>query len=204
MTRNPSAVKASLIEAAITEFGEKGLAGARVDAIAAATETSKRMIYYYFQSKEGLYLAALEESYRRVRSLEREVDVDHLPPADALKVLTNISFDHHLTHETYIRMVMSENMNRGRFLAQSSRIHELNRPVIDLLRRVYERGVQEGVFREGLDPVDIHANISALAFFNMSNRYTFGLIFKLKTQSPTYIAQRRETITQTILRYVQA
>ena len=202
-TRDPEAVKADILEAAIAEFGEKGLAGARVDEIAAATRTSKRMIYYYFESKEGLYLAALEASYRRVRNTELGMHLNNMPPVEALRCLTSVTFDHHLRNENYIRMVMAENINRGRYLAKSEHIQELNRPAIALLRGIYERGVKEGVFLPGLDPADIHASISALAFFNVSNRHTFGLIFQLDNQSPAYVAARRENIVQMVLRYVQ-
>ena len=202
--RDPEAVKADILQAAMAEFGEKGLAGARVDDIAAATRTSKRMIYYYFGSKEGLYLTALETAYRRVRQLEHGLQLDDLPPIEALRCLVTVTFDHHLGNESYIRMVMTENINRGRYLAQSPCIQELNRPAITLLRGIYQRGVASGAFRPGLDPAEIHANISALAFFNVSNRHTFGLIFHIDNQSPAYLAMRRETVVQTILRYVQA
>lgn len=202
-TQDPEAVRADILQAAIAEFGEKGLAGARVDDIAAATRTSKRMIYYYFGSKDGLYLSALEASYRRVRQIEIGMHLDEMPPLDALRCLVTVTFDHHLHNEHYIRMVMSENINRGRYLAQSPHIRELNRPAIELIRHIYERGVAQGVFRSGLDPADIHASISALAFFNVSNRHTFGLIFQIDNQSPAYIANRRENIVQMVLRYVQ-
>jgi AcrR family transcriptional regulator len=201
-TQDPEKTKADILKAATLEFGEKGLAGARIDAIAAATQTSKRMLYYYFGSKEGLYLAALEHSYRKVRDMESALHLDDMEPVAAMRCLVTVSFDHHLNNENYIRMVMSENINRGRFLAQSPNIQELNRPAISTLRAIYERGVASGVFRAGLDPADIHASISALAFFNMSNRHTFGLIFQIDNQSPTYIATRRENVIQMVLRYV--
>ncbi len=202
-TRDPEAVRADILEAAIAEFGEKGLAGGRVDEIAAATRTSKRMIYYYFESKENLYLAALEASYRRVRNTELGMHLNNMPPMEALRCLTSVTFDHHLMNENYIRMVMAENINRGRYLAKSEHIQELNRPAIALVREIYDRGVKEGVFLPGLDPADIHASISALAFFNVSNRHTFGLIFQLDNQSPAYVAARRENIVQMVLRYVR-
>jgi AcrR family transcriptional regulator len=203
-TQDPERTKADILKVASEEFGEKGLAGARIDAIAAATRTSKRMIYYYFGSKEGLYLAVLEQSYRKVREQEESLNLESMEPVTALRCLVAVNFDHHLNNENYIRTVMSENMNRGRFLAQSPHIQELNRPAIATIRGVYERGVAAGVFRPGLDPADIHASISALSFFNVSNRHTFGLIFKIDNQSPVYIANRRENVIQMILRYVQA
>lgn len=202
-SRDPAAVQADLLEVAIAEFGEKGLAGARVEAIAAATRTSKRMLYYYFGGKEGLYRAALEEAYRRVRLRESGLDLSTTPPTDALRCVVAVTYDHHLGNESYIRMVMSENINRGRYLEQSPVIQELNRPAIDVLRQIYDRGVAEGAFRPGLDPADIHASISALCFFNVSNRHTFGLIFQIDNRSPAYIASRRENIIQMVLRYVR-
>lgn len=202
-TNDPERTKANILEVAEAEFGEKGLAGARIDEIAETTRTSKRMIYYYFGSKEGLYLAVLEESYRRVRDVESELHLEDLEPEEALRRLVAFTFDHHLHHESYIRLVMSENINRGQYLAQSQRIQDLNVPAIAAIKRLYERGVKSGIFRKGLDPVDIHASISALSFFNVSNRHTFGLIFKLDMQSPAYIAQRRDNVVEMIVRFVR-
>ncbi|CAN7483928.1 TetR/AcrR family transcriptional regulator [Rhizobacter sp. LjRoot28] len=202
-TNDPERTKANILEVAEGEFGEKGLAGARIDAIAAATNTSKRMIYYYFGSKEGLYLAVLEESYRRVRDVEAELHLQDLEPEEALRRLVAFTFDHHLHHESYIRLVMSENINRGEYLAQSPRIQELNVPAIAAIRNLYERGVKAGVFRRGLNPIDIHASISALSFFNVSNRHTFSLIFKLDMTSPAYIAERRENVVEMVVRFMR-
>ena len=203
-TNDPERTKANILAVALKEFAEKGLAGARIDEIAEATQTSKRMIYYYFGSKEGLYLAVLEASYQEMRATEAELHLDDLDPEAALRRLVGFTFDHHLANEDYIRLVMSENIQRGEFLAQSPTIQDLNVPAIAAIRRLYERGVEQKVFRSGLDPVDIHASISALTFFNVSNRHTFGLIFKLNTRSPAYIAHRRDSVTDMVVRYVKA
>jgi AcrR family transcriptional regulator len=202
-TNDPERTKANILEVAAIEFGEKGLAGARIDEIANATQTSKRMIYYYFGSKEGLYLAVLEESYKRVRDIEAELHLQDLEPEQALRRLVAFTFDHHLNHENYIRLVMSENINRGQFLAQSQRIQELNVPAIAAIKHLYDRGVKAGVFRKGLDAVDIHASISALSFFNVSNQHTFGLIFKLDIRSPSYITHRRDNVVEMIVRFMR-
>lgn len=200
-TNDPERTKANILEVAEAEFGEKGLAGARIDEIAELTRTSKRMIYYYFGSKEGLYLAVLEEAYRRTREVEAELHLEDLEPEEALRRLVAFTFDHHLAHESYIRLVMSENIHRGEYLAASARIQDLNVPAIAALRRLCDRGVKAGVFRRGLDAVDIHASISALSFFNVSNRHTFGLIFKLDMKSPAYIAQRRDNVVEMVVRF---
>ena len=200
---NPEKTREDILQAAINEFVQQGLAGARVDAIAERTATSKRMIYYYFGSKEGLYLAVLEESYRKIRQEETDLHLEDLAPEAALKRLVGFTFDRHLRNESYVRIVMSENIHRGQFMRQSQYIQDLNVPAIDAIRDLYQRGVAAGVFRPGLDLLDIHASISALSFFNVSNRHTFGLIFKQDTQEPGYLAQRRDSVIDMVWRYLR-
>ena len=201
-TNDPVRTMTGILEVATQEFASKGLSGGRIDAIAEATRTSKRMIYYYFGSKEGLYLAVLEESYRKMRQIESELQLDNLAPEHALRALVEFTFDHHSANEDYIRLVMNENMERGAYLARSNTISELNVPAIQAIQRLYGRGVKAGVFRDGLDPVDIHASISALTFFNVSNRHTFGLIFK--NSGAEAAAVRRASITEMVLRFVRS
>jgi AcrR family transcriptional regulator len=201
-TNDPERTMAGIMAVATQEFAAKGLAGARIDAIADATHTSKRMIYYYYGSKEGLYLAVLEESYRRIRSVENDLHLGDLPPTEALAKLVGFTFDHHHSNQDFIRLVMSENMQRGEYLAQSELIQELNVSVITAITELYERGVRQGEFRAGLDPIDIHASISALTFFNVSNRYTFDLIFQHDGQTPKALAARRQSVVEMVLRFV--
>ncbi len=202
-TNDPARTMAGILEVATAEFASKGLSGARIDEIAAATRTSKRMIYYYFGSKEGLYIAVLEDAYRRMRSIEAGLHLEDLAPEEALRRLAAFTFDHHRSNPDYIRLVMSENMQRGEYLAQSKIIQELNVPAIQAIRSLYDRGVAAGVFRAGLDPLDIHATISALTFFNVSNEHTFSLIFKRDTRSPEVIAARRDSVVETVVRFVR-
>lgn len=202
-TNDPERTRGNILAVAEQEFGEKGLAGARIDEIAAATQTSKRMIYYYFGSKEGLYLAVLEESYRKIRQEETDLHLEDLAPEAALKRLVGFTFDRHLRNESYVRIVMSENIHRGQFMHQSQYIQDLNVPAIDAIRDLYQRGVAAGVFRPGLDLLDIHASISALSFFNVSNRHTFSLIFKQDTQEPGYLERRRESVIDMVWRYLR-
>ncbi|MDR3369783.1 TetR/AcrR family transcriptional regulator [Rhodoferax sp.] len=203
-TNDPVRTMAGILEVATKEFAEKGLSGARIDAIADATRTSKRMIYYYFGSKEGLYVAVLEDSYRRMRDIESELHLENLAPEAALRRLVEFTFDHHWSHPDFIRLVMNENIERGAYIAQSQSIQQLNVPAIAAIRELYERGVAQGVFRKGLDPTDIHASISALTFFNVSNQHTFGLIFKDAVNGQGAMAARRANITDMVVRFMLA
>ena len=203
-TNDPEATMADILDVATREFAAKGLAGARIDEIAAATRTSKRMIYYYFGSKEGLYVAVLEEAYRRIRHIETDMHLEDLEPETALRRLVAFTCDYQRSNPDFIRLVMNENMHHGEFLAQSRLIQQLNVPAINLLRSVYERGVHEGVFRSGIDPIDLHMSISALSVFNVSNRHTFSLIFKHDFDDPAAIEARRDSIVEMIVRFMRA
>jgi AcrR family transcriptional regulator len=202
-TNDPERTMADIIEVATHEFSEKGLAGARIDVIAEAMRTSKRMIYYYFGSKEGLYIRVLEEAYRRIRAIEAGLHLEDLAPEDALRKLVGFTVDYQLANPDFIRLVMTENIHRGEYLRQSKAIRKLNVPAIDAVRAVYQRGVDAGVFRSGVDPVDLHMSISALSFFNTANRHTFALIFERDMSSPAALVARRDSIVEMIVRHVR-
>ena len=201
-TNDPARTMAEILAVATHEFADKGLSGARIDEIAAATRTSKRMIYYYFGSKDGLYLAVLEEAYTRMRAIEADLHLDDLAPVAALRKLVEFTYDHHRDNEDFIRLVMNENIQRGDYLRQSKNIQALNSNAIASVGAVYGRGVVQGVFRPGLDPVDIHSAISAFTFFNVSNRHTFGVIFKNCVSLGKAQTLKREHVAELILRFV--
>jgi len=202
-TQDPEGTQRNIIEVATKEFAEYGLSGARIDEIAAKTKSSKRMIYYYFGDKEGLYLQVLEAAYKKVRAVEATLNLDDLDPVDALRTLVQFTFDHHNANQDFIRLVMIENIHHGEYLARSRVIQELNVTAIDTISRLYERGVRAGVFRKGLDPVDLHWQISALCFFNVSNRATFSKIFARDLGAKKALARLREDSVQMLERFVR-
>src|SRR6201982_2260110 len=202
--RDPEATRANILEIATEEFAEKGFSGARVDDIAARTDTSKRMIYYYFGDKEGLFVAVIEQAYAGIRHIEANLSLDHLDPEQALRTLVGFTFDYQNANQGFIRLVMVENIHRGVHLARSGNIEELNVPAIATLRDLYGRGRAAGGFRDGIDEIDLHMSISALCFFNVANRATFSRIFQRDMESPQALARRREIVIDTILRYVKA
>ena len=200
--QDPEGTKQNIIEVAAQEFALNGLSGARIDEIAAKTRSSKRMIYYYFGSKEGLYVSALENAYRQVREGEAKLDIAGLPPLEALRRLVEFTFDHHHQHEEFIRMVMIENIHHGQFLERSGVIRDLNVTAIGNIEAIYAKGLADGVFRDGLDPLEIHWQISALCFFNVSNRATFSKIFGKDVGNPAYQESLRRQSVEMVLRFV--
>jgi AcrR family transcriptional regulator len=200
--QDPDGTRRNILEVATEEFAEHGFNGARVDEIAARTHTSKRMLYYYFGDKEGLFVAVLEAAYARTRAIEAGLDLEGLDPAAALRAMVGFTFDYQNANETFIRLVMVENIHRGTHLSRSAALEELNFPIIASLRDICERGRRLQVFRDDLDPVDLHMSISALCFFNVANRATFQHLFSRDMASPAALARRRAIVIDTIMRYV--
>jgi AcrR family transcriptional regulator len=193
-TRDADRTKAELLQAATREFADQGYSGARVDAIAENTSTTKRMIYYYFGDKEGLYLAVLENAYLHIRALEQQVDVDHLDATEALRRLAEITFDHHETHEDFIRLVSIENVHHAEHLKKSDVRAGLAAPALDVLTRILKRGKAAGAFRKDIDALDVHMIISSYCVFRTANRYTFGAIFDRDLLDPRRRAHMRRIL----------
>lgn len=200
-SRDADGSRTNILDIATREFSEKGLSGARIDEIAELTNTSKRMIYYYFRSKEGLYKAVLERCYFTVRQMDSSPTLDALPPVEALRELARATFDFHNSHQDFIRIVMNENIHQGVHIRHMPGIKTRSRVVITKLQRLIDRGVEAGLFRSGIDPVELHMTISALCFFNVSNRYTFSFIFQRDMSSAAALQARRESVIDTVERW---
>ena len=203
-TRNAEATREDILEAATEEFADKGLSGARIDKIAERTSSSKRMIYYYFGSKDALYRAVLEREYTRIRRAEAAIDLGRLPPKKALAQLVRQSFDSHVERPNFIRLVMNENIHRAEHLKKVRGLGRLNNALITALADTLSRGAKERVFRKGIDPLDLHINITALCFYTVSNRYTFRQGFARDMWGRAQGARRREQVVDVILRWCAA
>ena len=201
--RDPDGARKDILAVATDEFARNGFSGARVDEIASRTRTSKRMIYYYFTDKEGLFVAVLEAAYARIRSVEAELDLASLPPEEALRKLTELTFDYQNANPDFVRLVMVENIHNGVHLARSKAIQALNVSALEALHDIYERGLASGAFRKGIDVIDLHMTISALSFFNVANRATFSRIFNRDMASRKAVEHRRQVAAETVLSYVQ-
>jgi AcrR family transcriptional regulator len=162
------------------------------------------MIYYYFGSKERLYIAVLEDAYKSIREAEKQLRLDDLPPGEAIKLLAEFTFDYHWNNPQLAKLVVIENVHKGKNLSRSKSISGLNISIIDTIARVLRRGAKEGVLRADIDPVELHMTISALSLFHVTNRYTFGTVFRRDMVSDEAVAQRRKEIVDIISRYVGA
>jgi AcrR family transcriptional regulator len=203
-SRDAERTKAEILAVAAREFADKGYDGARVDEIAAKTRTTKRMIYYYFGGKEQLFVEVLERAYAVIRSIEKELDVEHLDPVDALRQLAELTFDHHESHPDFVRLVSIENIHRAEHISRSTELAGMANPALDGLTRILVRGRSAGYFREDVDALDVHMAISAFCVFRIANRHTFEAIFDRDMLDPAHREHHRRMLTDMLVSYLTA
>ena len=197
--RDPERTRARILRAARMDFARYGLGGARVDRIAAGAGANKRMLYYYFGSKEDLFLAVLEQSYAEIRHAEQALDLEHRDPREALKRLVEFTWTYYLDHPEFITLLNSENLHKGRHVRRSRRVREMHSPLVKTLRRVLATGERQGLFRKGIDPVQLYISVAGEGYFYLSNRYTLSGIFDRDLMAPRALAARAQHIVDTIL-----
>jgi len=185
--RDAEATKADILRVATEEFATRGYNGARVDQIAEETATTKRMIYYYFGSKQGLYLSVLEGVYTEFRILESDLDLDSMNPVDALRALAEFTYHHHASHPNFVRLIQIENVNRAEHLKTSMRKAELAGSSMSMLEKVMKQGIENKLFRDDLEAFDVHMMISAYSIFQIANRHTFNILWNKDLSEKKYI-----------------
>ena len=188
-----------ILGAAVEEFARYGLGGARVDRIAQRAGANKRMLYYYFGDKEGLFLAALENRYEHIRSAERTLDLEDLDPREALERLVRFTWEYFLEHPEFMTLLNSENLHKGRHVRKSRRVQDMHSPLVETLRSVLRKGEAQKMFRRGVDPVQLYISIAGEIYFYLSNRYTLSRIFDRDLMAPRALAARSRHVTQMIL-----
>ena len=180
--------------AAVVQFARKGFAGARVDEIAAAAGVNKQLVYHYFGSKQGLYLAALESVYVEIREKERQLSLGELGPTQAMAQLVGFSFDYLAEHPEFIALLGDENRNKGAHVLDSDKLRKMHTPVIDMVNATLKRGVQEGVFCDDFDAINLYITIAGISYFFFSNNHTLSAIFGRKLGSRAALAPRRRHV----------
>ena len=175
--RDPEGMRLRILEAAKQEFAAYGLAGARVDRIAAKAGANKRMLYYHVGNKEDLYLAVLEGAYEKIRAEERGLALEHLNPPEAIKRLIDFTWNYFLRNPEFLALLNTENLARAKHLKRSTRVKSMHSPFVDMIRTVVNRGVAGGDFPVAVDPVQLYISIAALSFFYLSNSATLSVIF---------------------------
>ncbi|QEW31696.1 TetR/AcrR family transcriptional regulator [Erwinia billingiae] len=200
---DPEGLKKRILAGALATFAEFGLQGARMEQIAEHAQTTKRMVVYHFSNKENLYVEVLEQVYQEIRQHETGLNLAEMPPVIAMARLAEASFDYHITHPDFMRLVCTENLMRGRYISQSERIKTLNQSALDVLEDILARGKTAGVFDSKADTVDVHRLISSICTHNVSNRYTFNTLFGGGESEQQSISRNRQLVVDATLRYLR-
>jgi TetR/AcrR family transcriptional regulator len=197
--RDPAATRQKLLVAARREFADSGLAGARVDEIAARAGVNKQLVYHYFGDKDALYLAVLEWVYEEIRAHERELNLEGLPPEGAIRKLIESSFDHLAAHPDFIVLLNDENRGGARHVRGSRKLEAMHSPLVSMVSKILREGVKCGAFRRGIDPVHLYISIAGLSYFYFSNTPTLSAIFGKDLGSPTARRARRKHVVDLVM-----
>lgn len=202
-SRDADATQKRILAAAKREFSRLGLGGARVDDIAEKANANKRMIYHYFGSKEDLFKKVLEEAYQDIRAAEAKLDLAGLPAKEALEKLVRFTWKYYLDHPEFLTLVNSENLHKARHLKTSTNIEAINRPLHGMVQDILDRGVHEGVFRTGIDEMQLNVTIAAISYYYFTNRFTGAVLYKRDFMTPAALETRINFNVETVLRLVQ-
>ncbi len=200
---DPEGLKKRILAGALTTFAEFGMQGARLEQIAENAQTTKRMVVYHFGNKEKLYIEVLEQVYQAIRQHETGLNLAAMEPELAMSKLVEASFDYHVSHPDFMRLVCTENLLRGRYISQSPRIKALNRSALDVLDDILARGQQQGVFIREVETIDVHRLISSICVHHVSNRYTFNALFSPDNSEEESVRRNRQLAVTATLRYIR-
>ncbi|WFU21526.1 TetR/AcrR family transcriptional regulator [Bradyrhizobium sp. CB1717] len=197
--RDPVATRKKLLTAARLEFARHGLAGARVDEIAERAAVNKQLVYHYFGDKDALYLAVLEWVYEDIREQERKLNLEGLPPDKAIRRLIEASFDHLAANPDFIVLLNDENRGGARHVRGSTRLEAMHSPLVKSVSHILHEGVRSGLFRKGIDPVQLYISIAGLSYFFFSNTPTLSAIFGKDLSSRAQRRARRRHVVDLVL-----
>lgn len=200
-TRDAERSRKAILEAARKEFSVHGLGGARLERIAAEAGVHKRLVYYYFQDKDGLFSAVLESVYEEIRDAQLYLDLKGMAPLAALRRLIEFTWDYYIAHPEFITFLNSENLHKAKHLAALPRIKELNSPLLQTLADILERGQKDGVFRAGIDPMQLYITMAGCAYFYLSNIHTLSVGFSRELGSQKMLTQRMLHIVDVVTAY---
>jgi AcrR family transcriptional regulator len=201
-TRDPEATRSRILAAAKVEFAKKGLGGARVDDIARRSKTNKRMMYHYFGNKEELFRLVIEDAYGDIRIAATKLELDKLDPIAALMANVAFVWKYYLDNPEFITLVNSENLHEARHIKGSGRIRQMSRSFVSRMKHLLDRGVAAGLFRKGLDPVQLNITIAAIGYYYLTNRFTGSIVFERDLMAAKALEARLEFNIKTILRLV--
>ncbi|GGO83898.1 TetR family transcriptional regulator [Marinobacterium nitratireducens] len=199
-SRDPEATQKRILQAAKKEFSIKGFGGARIDEVADRAKSNKRMIYHYFGNKEELFQKVIEDAYLDIRTAEKKLNLEQLPPREAIEKLVRFTWEYYLKNPEFLTLVNSENLHRAKHLKNSQVIREAHSNMVSMVGDILDRGAQEGIFRADVDPVQLNITIAAVGYYYLTNRFTGSIIYDRDLMDPAALEARLQFNIDTVLR----
>jgi len=196
------ATRDGILKAATQVFAKYGFDGGSVEKISSAAKSVDRMLYYYFGNKEGLFIAVIEDMYRHMNEAEAELDLDTEQPVQALKDVIAFVLNYYRRHPEFVTLLNTENLHQGRHIVKLDQAAQYSSPAIDVIRRILQTGVQQGLFRPDVAARDVYLLIVSTGYFYMSNRFTLSAFMGEDLQAPQAVAHWQHFVTDTVLRTV--
>ena len=194
--------KNKILAAAECEFSEKGIWGARIDAIAASAGVNKRMIYEHYESKEGLYKVVLERVYARLAEYESENYLKNLPPDEAIRNVVEVSFRFLESNPSFVRILMWENLNGAKYL-DASRAPNIKNPTISYIKEQIRLGKEMGIFSENADEEQMVISLLNFEFSYFSNIHTLSGVLKTNLLDAKEIRKRSNFVSEMLIKYLK-
>lgn len=202
-TRDPERTRAAILAAATHEFSDNGYGGARIDAIAARAGVNKRMLYHYYGDKDALYEHVLQDIYRGIRTAEQELELGGRDPVEGMRELAHFTWRYFLDHPEFLSLLATENMNKARVLRQASWAPRVNSPLVGVLGDLLGRGADAGVFRRGMDPVDVYVTMAGIGWFALCNRYTLSVSFDRDFLDRKHLARWGDQMADVVIAWLK-
>ena len=196
------ATRDAILRAATKVFARHGFAGGRIEQISKAAKSYDRMIYYYFGSKEGLFIAVLEDTYRRFNEAESALALDTAQPLQALRDVIHFVWSYYQKNPEFITLLNNENLMRGKHIGKSPNARQYSSPVIAITDSVLRSGAAQGLFRADLSARDVYLMIASMAYFYLSNRYTLSSFLGENLEAPDALAHWEAFVVDAVQRQV--
>ena len=193
----------AILKAATKIFAKHGFSGGRIDEISKAAKSYDRMIYYYFGSKEDLFIAVLEEMYKRFNEAEMALELSSDQPVESLTAVISFMWSFYQRNPEFITLLNDENLHRGKHISKSLRAREYSSPAIQIIEQLLESGVRKKVFRAGLSARDVYLMIAAMNYFYLSNRHTLSAFLGEKLESPEAQSHWQAFVVEAVMRTVK-
>lgn len=200
--RNPDLTRLRIIEAATEEFADKGYDGARVDRIVERAGISKNLLYHHYGSKDGLFIQVLEHHYTLLRNFQNDMQLKDLDPVAAITNLTVATFQYFIDHRELVSLLNTENLHQAGHVKRSKLILDMYHPLAVVIQDILDRGVEQGLFRSGVDPVELYITISGLGYYYLCCQYTLSTIFRTDLSDDERVRRRCNHIVDVVLAYL--